>query len=84
MAAAKLPPAQPTYVLRGHSSPIHTTTFIRQNTRLVTGDADGWVVVWDLVTKRAVAVWKAHDGVILGVREWPRGSGRGTEERLIT
>lgn len=41
-------------------------------------------MVWDLVTKRAVAVWRAHEGVILGVSEWPQGSSKRKEERLIT
>lgn len=39
------------------------------------------MVVWDLVTKRAVAVWKAHEGVILGVSEWP---GISEDVKLIT
>lgn len=72
-----LPVPQPAYILRGHASQIHATTFIRENSRLVTGDAEGWVVVWGLVLKRAVAVWKAHEGSLLGVRAW--GS-----DRLIT
>ncbi|KAI9788713.1 MAG: ASTRA complex subunit [Piccolia ochrophora] len=65
-----LPPAQPVYVLRGHSAHIHVVQFIRSNARLLTGDADGWVVLWDVTSKRAVAVWKAHDAAILGFAEW--------------
>ncbi|TAQ85930.1 hypothetical protein B7494_g5733 [Chlorociboria aeruginascens] len=65
-----LPPVQPAYILRGHSAQIHNTTFIRANTRLVTADAEGWVVIWDLSIKRPVAVWKAHEGSILGSCEW--------------
>ncbi|KAG4435509.1 hypothetical protein IFR05_009008 [Cadophora sp. M221] len=65
-----LPPAQPAYILRGHGSQIHSTTFIRSNSRLVTGDADGWIVLWSLATKRPVAVWKAHEGAILGASAW--------------
>ncbi|KAL2070609.1 hypothetical protein VTL71DRAFT_13635 [Oculimacula yallundae] len=65
-----LPPAQPAYILRGHGSQIHSTTFIRSNSRLVTGDAEGWIVVWSLATKRAVAVWRAHEGAILGASAW--------------
>ncbi|KUJ16262.1 WD domain-containing protein [Mollisia scopiformis] len=72
-----LPPAQPAYILRGHGSQIHATAFIRSNTRLLTGDADGWIVIWSLATKRPVAVWKAHEGSILGINAW--GS-----EKLIT
>ncbi|KAI9797410.1 MAG: ASTRA complex subunit [Candelina submexicana] len=65
-----LPPAQPRYVFRGHAAQIHTLTFIRSNSRLATGDADGWLVIWRLATKRPVAVWKAHCNAILGTEAW--------------
>lgn len=60
-----LPPATPAYVLRGHAAPIHALNFFSQNAHLLSGDADGWMVVWSTVTKRPVAVWKAHEGAIL-------------------
>ncbi|KAF8853719.1 WD domain-containing protein [Acephala macrosclerotiorum] len=72
-----LPPAQPAYILRGHGSQISITAFIRSNTRLLTGDSDGWIVVWSLATKRPVAVWRAHEGSILGINAWG-------PEKLIT
>ncbi|KAI9879123.1 MAG: ASTRA complex subunit [Pleopsidium flavum] len=72
-----LSPAQPVYVLRGHQAQIHAVQFIRANSRLITGDADGWIVVWALGTKRPAAVWKAHDNAILGVAPWG-------EDRIIT
>lgn len=65
-----LPPAQPVYVLRGHQAQIHAVQFIRANSRIITGDADGWIVVWVLGIKRPAAVWKAHDNAILGVAPW--------------
>lgn len=65
-----LPPAQPVYILRGHQAQIHAVRFVRSNSRLITGDADGWIVVWVLGTKRPTAVWKAHDNAILGVAPW--------------
>lgn len=65
-----LPPAQPAYILRGHAAQIHSTSFIRSNSRLVTGDAEGWIVIWSLATKRPTAVWRAHEGVILGAEAW--------------
>jgi ASTRA-associated protein 1 len=71
------PPAVPAYVLRGHTKPIHALAFLHQNAHLASGDSDGWLVVWSLASKRAVAVWKAHEGAILGLREWGR-------ERLVT
>lgn len=72
-----LPPATPAYIFRGHGAQIHAAGFWRDNSRLVTGDAEGWVAVWSLATKRAVAVWRAHEGAILGVEGWG-------DERLIT
>ena len=66
----KLPPAQPTYVLRGHTAAIHSVEFLRANTRLLSGDGDGWVVLWDVITKRPVTVWRAHEDAILGMAAW--------------
>ena len=74
---ASRPPAQPQYILRGHSSQIHAVTFLRQNRCVLTGDADGWVVLWNLTTKRPVAVWRPHTSSILGLSEW-------TPNRIIT
>jgi WD40 repeat protein len=65
-----LPLAQPSYILRGHTAQIHSVRFVRQNSRLLTGDAEGCIVYWKLETKRALAVWKAHDGAILGTEQW--------------
>jgi WD40 repeat protein len=67
-----LPPAQPSYILRGHTAQIHSVCFVRHNSRLLTGDADGCIVYWKLETKRALAVWKAHEGAILGTAQWGR------------
>ncbi|KAI2479683.1 WD domain containing protein [Pyrenophora tritici-repentis] len=71
--SATRPPALPTCILRGHASQIHCVQFVRQNSCLLTGDADGYVVYWDLSTSRALEAWKAHDGPILGVAQWGHG-----------
>lgn len=68
-------PATPIYILRGHASPIHALHIYSQNLRLVSGDANGWIVVWDLVTKRPMTAWKAHEGAILEARGFNVGSG---------
>lgn len=68
---------QPAYIFRGQASQIHATAFIRHNSRLITADADGWLVIWSLAIKRPVAVWKAHEGAILGVKAWG-------DEKIIT
>ncbi|KAE8146816.1 WD40-repeat-containing domain protein [Aspergillus avenaceus] len=62
------PPATPTYILRGHAAPIHGLHIFHQNLHIISGDAEGWIIVWDLVFKRPVAVWKAHEGAILEVK----------------
>jgi ASTRA-associated protein 1 len=73
----ELPPPQPQYVFRGHTASIHAVVFLRDNTRILTGDADGWVVLWSLTTKRPRAVWQAHQGPILRLAEW-------SPDRIIT
>ncbi|KAF2188101.1 WD40 repeat-like protein [Zopfia rhizophila CBS 207.26] len=70
LQSTSLPPAQPSYIFRGHTAQIHSVQIVRQNTRLLTGDADGWIVYWKLESKRPVAVWRAHDAAILGTAEW--------------
>ncbi|PGH02410.1 hypothetical protein AJ79_07642 [Helicocarpus griseus UAMH5409] len=79
--AGRLPPATPVYVLRGHSSPIHALRFYANNSRLISADADGWVVVWNMGTKRAVASWKAHESAVLGVEGVDFSSDRDRDEK---
>ena len=84
-AATLLPPAQPVYVLRGHSVSVHALAFLRHNLRLLTGDADGWVSLWSLASKRAVAVWRAHHATVLALKEWDDEKivSQGRDGRLI-
>jgi len=63
-------PPQPSYVFRGHGAQVHSVLFLRQNLRLLTGDAEGWVVLWSTTTRRAVAVWRPHASAILGLDAW--------------
>ncbi|RGP80172.1 astra-associated 1 [Fusarium longipes] len=60
----------PKSILRGHKSQIHAAAFVRSNERLITGDADGFVVLWDLTIMRPRAVWRAHEKALLGIRGW--------------
>ncbi|KAI0012461.1 WD40 repeat-like protein [Xylariaceae sp. FL0662B] len=64
------PPAQPKSFLRGHRAQVYTTAFVRRNQRLASGDADGFVVLWDLTIMRPRAVWRAHTNAILGIADW--------------
>lgn len=77
MTTELLPPAQPAFILRGHSAHIHALHFTHGNTRLLTADAEGWIVSWNLAFKRPVAVWKAHDNAILAIGSW-------SSDRIIT
>ncbi|KAK0938189.1 Astra associated protein 1 Asa1 [Friedmanniomyces endolithicus] len=70
-------PPQPMYVLRGHSAQVHAVRFLRHNVRLLSGDADGWVVLWNVPIRRPVAVWRAHKSAVLGLGSWD-------DERIIT
>ncbi|KAK0746749.1 WD repeat-containing protein [Schizothecium vesticola] len=63
-------PAHPKSILRGHKTSVHAAAFIRGNERLLTGDSDGFVIVWDLTILRPRAVWQAHNGAILGFSSW--------------
>lgn len=77
LPTAGLPPAQPAYILRGHAVPVHSLLFLNDNLWLISGDADGYVVLWILTTKRPIAVWQAHEGSILGLGVW-------NNDKLIT
>lgn len=70
-------PAQPQAILRGHKAQVHAASFVRGNDRLATGDADGFVILWDLAIMRSRAVWQAHTNAILGIAAWG-------DERIIT
>ncbi|PNS18796.1 hypothetical protein CAC42_5335 [Sphaceloma murrayae] len=69
-STANAAPLQPSYVLRGHSAAIHAVHFFRGNSRLITGDAEGWVIVWDMITRRPAVVWRPHSAAILGLGSW--------------
>jgi hypothetical protein len=77
MASEEGRPAQPKSILRGHKAQVHAAAFVRENERLMTGDADGFVVAWDLTIMRPRAVWQAHANSILGIAGW-------APDRLIT
>lgn len=74
-------PPKPVYVFRGHVAEITALNFIRNDALLVSGyhpltshsncsDTDGWIVVWNMTSRRPTAVWKAHEASVLSVREW--------------
>ncbi|GAA5991037.1 hypothetical protein JCM11641_006598 [Rhodosporidiobolus odoratus] len=77
-SASSLPPG-PSYILRTHAAPVSVLHFTDCGRFLLSGDTDGFVALWHLMTFRPRFVWKAHDGGLLGVREW--GSGALTQGR---
>ncbi|RKP29404.1 WD40 repeat-like protein [Metschnikowia bicuspidata] len=52
--------------LRGHKAAVACIT--QKNDFLVSADRDGWVIVWNLATKRPRAIWKAHEGHIVTLK----------------
>ncbi|CAN8101894.1 unnamed protein product [Discula destructiva] len=78
-------PPQPKSILRGHKAQVHAAAFLRSNERLLTGDADGFVVAWDLTIMRPRAVWQAHQNAILGIAGWgpDKVITHGRDNRLI-
>jgi ASTRA-associated protein 1 len=64
------PVLQPTYILRGHGSAVNTVRFWRHNSRILTGDSEGYIILWNNIWRRPVAVWRAHKGSILNIDTW--------------
>ncbi|KAF7554908.1 hypothetical protein G7046_g6692 [Stylonectria norvegica] len=75
----------PKAILRGHKAQIHAAKFIQGNDRLVTGDAEGYLVIWDLTIMRPTAVWQAHEKSILGIQGWGNDKiiSHGRDHKLI-
>lgn len=65
-------PPRPTYIFRAHQAAIHALHFFHhaQEHYFVSGDGDGYIIVWRLLTRRPIAVWKAHEGGISGLKTW--------------
>lgn len=55
-----------TFSLRGHKAPI--SSFGSFENHLVSGDRDGYVIVWDTTRKRPAALWKAHNGLVVSIQ----------------
>ncbi|KAK9479021.1 WD40 repeat-like protein [Lipomyces japonicus] len=53
--------------LRAHNSPITSVAFHADNTRLVSGDEEGWVIQWSIITRRPMSIFRPHRGVILAL-----------------
>jgi WD40 repeat protein len=65
------PVLRPTYILQGHGgSAVHSVRFWRQNSRILTGDSEGYIILWKSYSRRPVSVWRAHKGCILNIDTW--------------
>lgn len=53
--------------LRGHFHRI-TTINPYKHTLLITADDNGWLIVWNLLNRRCIACWKAHDSSIITIK----------------
>lgn len=58
-------PLHKIFSLRGHRHPVTCITGFDQH--VVTGDAEGYVKVWSIVTRRPAAEWRAHEATIITI-----------------
>ncbi|KAI9031630.1 WD40-repeat-containing domain protein [Phycomyces nitens] len=54
-------PPTPQYIFRGHQTTINTLCYFDNDQYIASGDADGFVIVWKMKTRRPVLQWKAHE-----------------------
>ncbi|KAF0533488.1 WD40 repeat-like protein [Gigaspora margarita] len=60
-------PPSPIYIFRGHAEQINSLEFIENNRYLISGDAEGNIIIWDMISKRSKIQFKAHNDGILNV-----------------
>ncbi|KAI9267377.1 WD40-repeat-containing domain protein [Sporodiniella umbellata] len=54
------PPPPPTYIFREHKATVNYVCIFDSDKYMASCDADGWIVIWRLKTRRVVISWKAH------------------------
>ncbi|CAG8475234.1 24470_t:CDS:2 [Cetraspora pellucida] len=65
-AVSETPPS-PVYIFRGHVEQINSLEFIENNRYLISGDAGGNVIIWDMISRRSKIQFKAHNDGILSI-----------------
>lgn len=57
--------------LRGHLNDITCTEpyYSAENVSLISADSKGWIIWWDINTRRPNCVWKGHDSNIVTIRQ---------------
>ncbi|KTW27118.1 uncharacterized protein T551_03112 [Pneumocystis jirovecii RU7] len=61
---------RPLYIFRGHEVQISYIHFFKKNKNLATCDANGWVIIWNVFTRRPIIVWRAHLDSVLTCHYW--------------
>ncbi|OBA18962.1 WD40 repeat-like protein [Metschnikowia bicuspidata var. bicuspidata NRRL YB-4993] len=64
-------PMLPKFSLRAHKAPL--TCLTCHQDKLVSSDRDGFIIIWNLTSRRPMALWRAHDGHILTLKLSPMG-----------
>lgn len=54
--------------LRGHPYPVTCIDVSEDNLSVISGDEGGWVVLWDLTSKRPIGVFRAHEKALIKVQ----------------
>ncbi|KAK4515886.1 Carboxylic acid transporter [Mucor velutinosus] len=57
----------PTYIFREHKDTVNYVHLFNQDQHLASCDADGWIVIWKMKTRRVILKWKAHKDSCLKV-----------------
>ncbi|CAG8503430.1 1634_t:CDS:10 [Ambispora leptoticha] len=60
----------PEYIFRDHTDQINVLKFYRNNKRLLSGDAEGNIIIWDMKIRRPILKYRAHREGILNISTW--------------
>ncbi|KAF1798817.1 WD40-repeat-containing domain protein [Mucor lusitanicus] len=60
-------PPPPTYIFREHKDTVNYVHLFSRDQYLASCDADGWIVIWKMKTRRVISKWKAHKDSCLKV-----------------
>lgn len=70
----------PAYTLRGHKSSVTTERVVynvgsefREKPYLISGDEDGFIIVWDLTVRRPLLSFHPHTSQVISIRQLPNG-----------
>ncbi|KAI7906523.1 WD40-repeat-containing domain protein [Cokeromyces recurvatus] len=62
-----LPPPPPIYIFREHKSTVNHLHLFKDDQLLASCDADGWIIIWKMRTRRPLLKWKGHEASCLKV-----------------